>query len=115
MPTQEYHCKADGSFDVRLTFAEDVPVELSCPDCGALSQHVLRPPAGIKVVRTWNEQANEQQRDPYTMAKAQATNMYHEQKDMGIRVEQPTEAGLQAAAAEIAKEKIPKAPKHNHR
>lgn len=53
-------------------------------------------------MRTWNEQANEQQRDPYTQAKAQAYNMYHEQRDAGIEVARPTETGIQEAAAEIA-------------
>ena len=35
----------------------------------------------------------------------QAKHTYHEQKDMGVRVDKPTEAGIQAAAAEIAGKK----------
>jgi hypothetical protein len=101
VPTQEYECQTDGAFDIHLSFKEDVPSSVKCPDCGVPSRHVLHPPAAL-FARTWNEQANDYQRDPYTQAKAQATNMYHEQKDMGIRVDKPTEEGLQRAAAQIA-------------
>ena len=100
MPTQEYHCNSDGPFDVHLTFAEDVPRCKDCPTCGLDSRHVLRPPA-VKFARTWNEQANESQRDPYTQAKAQSWNMYNEQRDRGVKLDKPTEAGIQVAAAAL--------------
>lgn len=105
MPTQVYRCQAHGEFDIWLSFKDDIPESKSCPDCGKSSPHILKPPAGIKVARTWNELANEQQRDPYTQAKAQAYNMYHEQKDAGCIVEKPTEQGIQLAAAKIAEKR----------
>ena len=105
MPLQVYRCEAHGEFDILLSFRDDVPQTAHCLTCGAPSLHIIKPPAGIKVVRGWNEQANEMQRDPYTQAKYQATHMYHEQKDLGVRVDKPTEAGIQAAAAEIAGKK----------
>src|SRR3990167_10701745 len=105
MPLQVYRCDLHGEFDIHLSFRDDVPQTAHCLTCGAPSLHIIKPPAGIKVVRGWNEQANEMQRDPYTQAMYQAKHTYHEQKDMGVRVDKPTEAGIQAAAAEIAKKK----------
>ena len=113
MPTQEYLCKSDGPFDVHLTFAEDVPITYPCPHCGAGGRHVLRPPAGLKFARTWNEQANECRRDTYTQAKAQSWNMYNEQRDLGVRVDKPTEASIQVAASALDRgERNPRPPAH---
>lgn len=100
MPTQEYNCDSDGPFDVHLTFAEDVPRCKDCPTCGLDSRHVLRAPAA-KFARTWNERANESQRDPHTQATAQSWNMYNEQKDLGVRTPKPTEESIQVAAKAI--------------
>jgi hypothetical protein len=75
-------------------------------------RHVLRAPAS-KFARTWNDQANEAQRTPYTQAKAQSWNSYHEQKDMGVRLDKPTEESIQVAAAAIDHgERNPKPPAH---
>jgi hypothetical protein len=102
LPTQEYHCNADGPFDIHLSFADDVPTASPCPECGGSSRHVLRAPAGgAHFSRTWNEQANEYQRDPYTQAKAQSWNNYNEKRDMGIRLDKPNEKGLQIASKAI--------------
>src|SRR3990167_4261256 len=105
MPLQVYVCPKHGEFDIRLSFRDDVPQTAHCLTCGAASLHVIKSPASIKVVRGWNEQANEMQRDPYTQAMYQAKHMVQEQRDMGVRIDRPTEAGIQAAAAEIAKKK----------
>jgi hypothetical protein len=105
MPTQVYGCKTHGEFDIILSFQDDVKPNTKCPDCGLRSNHILKPPIGIKIARTWNENANEWQRNSYTMAKAQSENMYNEQKDQGIEVERPTEASIQKAAGAIEKEK----------
>mgnify|MGYP000244163832 CR=1 FL=1 len=102
MPTQEYHCTKDGAFDIHLTFAEDVPTSISCPRCGMQSRHILRAPAS-KFEYTWNDQANEACRNPYTQAKAQSWNNYNEQMDLGVRLEKPTESAIKAAAASIDK------------
>ncbi len=114
MPTQEYHCHADGAFDIDLTFAEDVPKTSPCPDCGVEGRHVLRAPAS-KFEYTWNDQANEARRTPYTQAKAQSWNTYNEQRDMGVRLDKPTEASIQTAAAAIDhSERHPLPPAHIH-
>lgn len=102
MPTQVYRCKDDGEFDIVLTFKDDVASVLPCPDCGMSSPHILQPP-GIRIMYTWNDQANASRRDPYTQAKAQLENTYHEQKDMGQEHAEPTEEGIQAAAALLNK------------
>ena len=103
MPKQEYHCRAHGPFDIILSFKDDVPMYVPCPEsgCGWASRHVLRPPAGIKFMRTWNEQANEAQRDPYTQAKTQAWNCYNEQREQGVIMDKPTEEGIQVGAKGI--------------
>lgn len=114
MPTQVYSCPEHGEYDIALSFKDEIPAFWRCPVdveadgvggvfCDERSPHILKPPAGIKVVRTWNEQANEWQRDPYTQAKAQATNMYNEQRDAGIDIPMPTERDYQIAASQIAK------------
>lgn len=112
MPTQEYHCGRHGSFDIHLTFAEDVPETRPCPTCREEGRHVLRAPA-CKFNYTWNDQANEARRTPYTQAKAQSWNSYHEQRDMGIRLEKPTDKSIETAAAAIDQgERHPKPPAH---
>ncbi len=112
LPTQEYHCDKDGAFDIHLTFAEDVPATYPCLECGEEGRHVLRAPAS-KFARTWNEQANDARRTPYTQAKAQSWNMYHEQRDMGVRLDKPTEETIQTAAAALDhSERHPKPPAH---
>lgn len=100
MPTQEYNCPNDGAFDIHMSFAEDVPRCKDCPTCGLDSRHVLRAPEA-KFARTWNEQANEARRNPYTQATAQSWNSYHEQRNLGVQLDKPTEAGIQVAAAAL--------------
>ncbi len=112
MPTQEYHCNADGAFDIHLTFAEDVPKTYTCMTCKEEARHVLRAPAA-KFEYTWNDQANEARRNPYIQAKTQSWNSYNEQRDMGVRLEKPTEKSIQTAAAAIVhSERHPKPPAH---
>lgn len=89
-----------------------MPETSPCITCKEEGRHVLRAPA-CKFNYTWNDQANEARRNPYTQAKTQSWNMYHEQRDMGVRVGKPTEAGIQVAAAAIDQgERHPKPPAH---
>ena len=101
MPNQVYHCNIHGEWTAITTFHEDIRSDRDCPECGKESTHVIKPPAGIIIAQTWNDNANEWQRNDYTMAKAQATNTYHEQKDMGLDVPKPTEKDVQAAAQSL--------------
>jgi hypothetical protein len=106
MPIQVYECKADGEFDIQLTFKDEIPKQFNCPACGKNSKHIIKPPAGIKVNRTWNEKANDYQRNPYTQAKAQLTNTYNTQKDMGAKdLKPPTEENIQFVAKQLSKNK----------
>ncbi|KKK88130.1 hypothetical protein LCGC14_2746260 [marine sediment metagenome] len=57
------------------------------------------------IKKTWNEQANETRRDPYTQAKTAFENAYHDAKDDGLNPVKPTEEKIQAAAKKIAAEK----------
>lgn len=105
MPTQVYECARDGEFDVTVSFNDNVPRTRTCPTCRKKSKHVLKPPAGIKIVRGWNERANDFRRDPYTQAKAQLDNAYNESKEMGMETGKPTEKSYQSMAANIDKKK----------
>ena len=105
MPNQTFCCVRHDEFDVQVSFKDDIPKMINCPKCGQPSQHILKAPIGVIFKRDWNEQANESQRNPYIQAKAQATNMYNEQRDAGNEVSKPTEEGIQIAAAHIAKTK----------
>ena len=62
---------------------------------------MIKPPAGILIAQTWNDNANEWQRNDYTMAKAQTMNSYNENKDMGVDVPKPTENDIQTAAQSL--------------
>ena len=103
MPIQVYECKTDGEFEIKLSFQDEIPKVSKCPDCGTRSNHIISPVGGIKLSRTWNEQANEAQRDPYTQAKAQAYEAYHGRKERGENPPKPTEETLQVVAEGIAK------------
>ena len=101
MPIQVYFCPKHGEWDALTTFHEDIRSARKCPECGRESTHKISPPGGILITQTWNDQANEYQRNEYTMAKAQTTNSYHEQKDMGLDVPKPTEDSVQTAAQSL--------------
>ena len=105
---QVFECPHHGEFDVFIPFSQDVPQEADCPvvkhgrSCCEISKHVLKAPSGIIIKNTWNDNANEQRRDPYTQAKYQAQHMRDEQRDQGnLGAPKITEAGLQVAAARI--------------
>lgn len=106
MAIYEYLClSCKKGFDVYKKMSEFNREEL-CPLCDNKSERVLRPPAGIKIINSWNEQANRDQANPYSQAKAQAWNNYHEAKERGeVPQDKPTEAGIQVAAKEIARKK----------
>ena len=101
MPIQVYNCPRHGEWDAITTFHEDIRSDRDCPECGKKSKHTIKPPGGILITQTWNDNANEWQRDDYTMAKAQTTNSYHEEKDMGKDVIKPTEKEVQTAAQSL--------------
>lgn len=102
MPIQVYECPKDGEFEIQQSILEDVLKKRPCPVCLGDSPHVLKPCGGIRIMRGWNEQANDYQRNPYTMAKAQAEHAYHELKDSGVEVSQPTESDIHKAAVGLA-------------
>jgi len=110
VPTQVYECPFDGELDYHYKWEDKITETRSCSECGAISRHVIKPPAGVKIVRDWNEKANDYQRDPYTQAKAQLINVYNSARDQGQDVGKPTEEGIQVAAAGIAREKTRSRP-----
>jgi len=110
-PVQVYRCDVHGEFDVPFRFVDPIPLDLDCK-CGLKSIHIIKAPAGISFSRTWNEKANEYQRNPYTQAKAQLTNIANETRDSGGQPDKITEAGIQETAKHISKQKKldPKTP-----
>lgn len=111
MPAQVYSCPRHKEFDVSVPFSQDVPQTAECPEkphgraCCEIAKHVLKAPSGILIKSTWNDNANEMRRDPYTQAKYQAQHMRDEQRDQGnLNLPEVTEEGLQVVAARIDKE-----------
>lgn len=102
MPIQVYECPKDGEWEHWQSIKEEIEKKRPCPTCSSKSPHKLVPCGGIRIMRGWNEQANDYQRTPYTMAQAQVHNNYHEKRDMGIDLPKPSEADIQIAARNIA-------------
>lgn len=96
-PTGYYDCPEHGEFPVVFISTTDATWAQPCPACGLMSEWAARAPAS-KFKYTWNDNANEMRRDPYTQAKYQAKHAYHEQKDLGQEAPKPTEDGIQAGA-----------------
>ncbi len=119
MAKYEYECGRCGRVrDVLKPIAEMDRGEY-CLNCGKHMDRILRAPAAAIVYggtgagrgnaqarrdMRWNEACNRDQHDPYIQATAQMEHSYHEQKDIGLDVAKPTEAGRQEAAKRIAKQ-----------
>ena len=104
----DYVCAEHGVFSIRVSRPEEeVPEATPCPQCDKkCARRPDKPISGApglgSVYRSWDENANEQRRDPMTQAKYQAQHMRDEQRDQGnYAVPKITEAGLQVAAARI--------------
>lgn len=105
MPIYSFMCVKHGEFDgYFLRPLSETPQKAACPVCDKPSRRVFSAPALVKVNRSWNEKANDWQRNPYEQAKAQLTNKDREQQERGERPLRITEESIQVAAAEIAKE-----------
>ena len=88
-----------------VSFRDKIPRTRTCPKCRKKSKHILKPQAGIKIMRGWNKRANDFRRDPYTQAKAQLNNAYNESKEVGMETGKPTEKSYQLQAASIAEKR----------
>jgi len=104
----DYVCAEHGVFSIRVSRPEEeVPEATPCPQCDErCPRREDKPISGApglgSVYRSWDENANEQRRDPMTQAKYQAQHMQDEQRDMGnLNVPKITEEGLQVAATRI--------------
>ncbi len=104
MPIYEHLCPEDGPFDIFVRKIRKRATKAPCPDCGTKCASSIGASSSV-IKRDWNEQANEQQRNPYEQSKAQAWNTYNEQREQGVDVPKPTEAGIQVGAKAIAKSK----------
>jgi hypothetical protein len=101
MSIQEYECRDHGRTEVFLR-GLDVPQMHSCPGCGKPIPHVVSAPALIEIQKTWNDKANYCRVNPYEQAKQQFKNLSDEnQEHFDHKPLKITEAGLQAAAAQI--------------
>ena len=83
MSIQVYECSVDGDFDLHQRMSDPIQNTQACPTCGAKSEHVFRPSAPVQVERTWNDRANEQQRNKYTMAEASMEDHRNAQRNLG--------------------------------
>ena len=102
MPLYEFSCSTHGTFDV-FTRMGGTPDESPCPSCSERGTRVFSAPALVNVQRGWNEKASDYQRDPYTQAKAQLTNVAREEAERSGMSPRPVrEESIQAAAKSIA-------------
>lgn len=101
MPIYTYECPTDGYQDV-FSRTYDVREEQPCPECGEPASIAVTMPALVTIERDWNDKASDDQRDPYTQAKAQLRNLSREEQ---LRHDKPpikvTEEMLQAGAKAI--------------
>lgn len=125
MPIYEYNCPEHGTQEHILPLREEGPFkERPCnfvlktiqvpaepnwlivkQKCKKPSKLMVSAPAVIDIKKDWNDKANEQQRDPYTQAKAQLTNHANaEAERKGTSPEPFTEAQIQVAAKGIAEQ-----------
>ena len=107
MPLYEFRCDQHSTFEV-FTRMGGQPDEAPCPSCGKRGTRIFSAPALVNVQRDWNEKANNYQRDPYTQARAQLTNVAREEAERSGRSPRPiSEESVQVAAKAIA-DKQPK-------
>ena len=70
MPIYTYICSTHGEHDelVRRYIIDSSSI---CPQCNKKTKKVVTSPSKVDVKLDWNDKASDQQRDPYTQAKAQ--------------------------------------------
>lgn len=79
MSIQVYSCGEDGDFELFTRVATSVSPTETCPTCGGESPHVFRPGGRINIIRTWNDRANDEQKNSLTKVTAsQDTFMRHQ-------------------------------------
>ena len=102
MPIYEFNCIEHKLFSV-FTRMGGSPDESPCPSCGERGTRVFSAPALVNVKRSWDDKASDYQRNPYTQAKAQLTNVAREEAERSGMSPQPVrEESIQAAAKSIA-------------
>ena len=107
MPIFEFKCPRHGLFDI-FSRMGGAPDEATCVHwgCNKRGKRVFSAPALVNVQRDWNEEANDYQRDAYTQAKAQLTNVAREEAEHSGGSPRPVkEESVQAAAKAIADKK----------
>ena len=101
MPIYQYLCEVDGVHDLFLK-GFNKPETHECPTCHCEVSNTVTSPARIEIKRDWNDTASDMQRDPYTQAKAQLTNIDRQDQ---LRHDKPamkiTEEAIQVAAKQI--------------
>ena len=105
MPIQVYDCEDCGCQDVFFKVL-GVHSEWPCPKCGRPARHRISAPAIIDIRRDWNDNASDMQRDPYTQAKAQLTNINRTAAGRGEPLVKITEGAIQAGARAIHEQKV---------
>ena len=102
MPYFDFSCDRHGTFEV-WTRMGGSPQESSCPACGQRGIRIFSAPAAVRIQRGWNERANDYQRDAYTQARAQLTNVAREEAERSGGSPRPVqEESIQAAARQLA-------------
>ncbi len=101
MPIYTYVCSTHGEHDklVREYIVESSSI---CPQCGERTENVVTKPSRVDVKLDWNDKASDQQRDPYTQAKAQLNALDREDQMLqDARPKKWREEQIQEAAKQI--------------
>ena len=70
MSIQVYSCGTDGDFEIFTKTIGSVDPTETCPACKKASPHVFRPGGRMEIKRTWNDRANDEQKNALTMVTA---------------------------------------------
>lgn len=84
MSIQVYNCGEDGDFELFSKTINTVSPTETCPTCGMKSPHVFRSGGRMNIVRTWNDRANDEQKNELTMVTASQEAHMRKQAERGL-------------------------------
>lgn len=84
MSIQVYSCGTDGDFELFTRTIGSVSPTETCPTCGKTSSHVFRPGGRMEIKRTWNDRANDEQKNELTMVTASQEGHMRKQAERGL-------------------------------
>lgn len=117
MSIQIYSCERDGDFEIFKQGINSVSPTEICPLCNKESIHVFRPLGRTNIKLTWNDQANEYQRNELTMVEASQKQHMRDKTERGEDVAPTIKDDLYKVAVGVQKQnkQSKKRSKFDHR